>query len=74
MESKAKKVQTPVGNFPFPMNPAFTKHLDKCKNNEDLFNLVEENGFINPDAFTELSARHLVQEYRNWKSKITKGA
>lgn len=70
MKAKAQHVQTPVGNFPFPMNPAFSKTLKNCKTNEDLFELVEENGFINPDAFTELTARGLNNEYRIWRDKL----
>ena len=37
------------------------------KTDEDLFKLVEENGFINPDAFTELNARGLYNKYQDWK-------
>ena len=68
MKPKAKYVQTPVGNFTFPMNPGFSKTLQNCKTNEDLFELIEPNGFINPDAFTELNARGLYHEYKKWKS------
>ena len=67
MKPKAKVVKTPVGLFPFPMNPAFKDRLKACKTNEDLFQLIEENGFINPDAFAELQARNLVAEYADWK-------
>lgn len=67
MEAKAKYVKTPVGKFPFPMNPAFSKTLENCKTDEDLFKLVEKNGFINPDAFTELNARGLYHKYQEWK-------
>lgn len=70
MEAKAKYVKTPVGKFPFPMNPSFTNTLAKCKTNEDLFNLVEEKGFINPDAFTELNKRGLYTQYQKWKQQI----
>jgi hypothetical protein len=68
MKAKAQHVKTPVGNFPFPMNPAFSKTLENCTTDEDLFELVEENGFINPDAFTELNARGLYQKYREWRA------
>lgn len=44
--------------------------MTKCKTNEDLFNLVEEKGFINPDAFTELNASGLYEEYQEWKKNI----
>lgn len=67
MKAKAKIVKTPAGNFPFPMNPGFKKTLEKCSTNEDLFKLVEDNGFINPDAFTELNARGLYYDYQQWK-------
>ncbi len=67
MKAKATHVQTPVGKFPFPMNPGFTKILSECKTDEDLFKLVEPNGFINPDAFTELQARGLYHKYQDWK-------
>ena len=69
MKAKSKFVKTPVGKFPFPMNPAFSGTLEKCKTNEDLFKLVQENGFINPDAFTELNARGLYFEYKKWKNE-----
>lgn len=49
------------------MNPAFSKTLENCKTDEDLFKLVEKNGFINPDAFTELNARGLYHKYQEWK-------
>lgn len=68
MKAKAKFVKTPVGRFPFPMNPGFTSILKDCKIDEDLFRLVEPNGFINPDAFTELNARGLYFKYKEWKS------
>ena len=68
MKAKAKYVETPVGKFPFPMNPAFSEILENCKTDEDLFKLVEnENGFTNPDAFTELNARGLYHKYQEWK-------
>ncbi|MEE9451047.1 MAG: hypothetical protein V3V72_13440 [Ignavibacteriaceae bacterium] len=71
MKAQTKAVKTPVGLFPFPMNPGFTKQLGNCVTNEDLFKLVEENGFINPDAFTELNSRNLYYEYKNWKQSKT---
>lgn len=67
MKVSAKKIKTPVGYFPAPMSPAFKGQLEKCKTNEDLFNLVEEKGFINPDAFNEVDSRGLYQEYQQWK-------
>ena len=69
MEQKAKKVSTPIGDFKFPMNPAFTKQLEGCKTIEDLFELCEKNGFINPDAFAEICARGLTVEYKQWKER-----
>jgi len=69
MKAQAKVVKTPVGDIPWPMNPAFSKTLENCKNDEDLFNLVEENGFINPDAFTEVLARGLSCKYKGWKKQ-----
>ena len=69
MKPKAKVVQTPFGSMPFPLSPRFLDALSKCQTNEDLFSIVEENGFINPDAFAELSARHLVNDYEKWKEK-----
>ena len=68
MKAKAKFIKTPVGPFSFPMNPGFTKVLESCQTNEDLFKLVEPRGFINPDAFAELEARGLYHEYKNWKA------
>jgi hypothetical protein len=68
MKPTATHVKTPVGPFPYPMAPGFAKQLEACKTNEDLFALVEENGFINPDAFTELIAMGLTSEYKKWKS------
>lgn len=67
MKAQAKVVKTPVGDIPWPINPAFSKTLEICKNDEDLFNLVEEKGFINPDAFTEVLARGLFCKYKVWK-------
>ncbi len=67
MKAKSKTIKTPIGLFSFPMNPGFTQILDNCKSDEDLFKLVEKNGFINPDAFTELNARGLYNEYKKWK-------
>lgn len=67
MEAKSKYVNTPVGKFPYPMAPGFTKELAKCKTDEDLFKLVEEKGFINPDAFTEVNTRGLYSKYKQWK-------
>ena len=69
MDAKAKTVETPIGDFPFPMDPAFTDHLANCKTDEDLFKLVECNGFINPDAFTEINARGLYFKYKKWKEE-----
>ena len=69
MIAKARFIKTPVGKFPFPMNPAFSKTLGNCKTDEDLFRLVEEKGFINPDAFTELNARGLYSKYKEWKNQ-----
>ena len=74
MKPVAKYVKTPVGRFPFPMNPGFKNTLNRCESNEDLFKLVEENGFINPDAFTELNARGLYFEYKKWKQKRMDGS
>ena len=70
MKPKAKFVQTPVGPFNFPMNPGFNQTLEKCQTDEDLFKLVENNGFINPDAFTELNARGLYHKYKEWKKTL----
>lgn len=67
MEAKSKFVETPVGKFSFPMNPAFSKILENCETDEDLFKLVKENGFINPDAFTEVNARGLWYKYKEWE-------
>lgn len=67
MKLVAKSIKTPVGYFASPMNPGFTKTLEKCETNEDLFALVEENGFINPDAFNEINARGLYFDYKKWK-------
>ena len=73
MKAKARFVNTPVGPFKFPLDPAFTRILEKCETNEDLFKLVEVDGFINPDAFTELLARDLIDEYNVWDKQKTKG-
>ena len=67
MEAKSKHVETPIGNYPFPMNPLFTETLKNCQTDEDLFKLVEPNGFINPDAFTEIQSRGLYFKYKEWK-------
>jgi len=72
MKPKAKYVDTPVGSFSFPMNPRFLNKLDACKTNENLFMLVEHKGFINPDAFTEIVARGLGNEYKKWKNESKK--
>ena len=61
-------METPYGYFPAPMSPAFTTALAKCEKDEDLFALVEENGFINPDAFNEVNARGLYFKYKEWKT------
>lgn len=67
MKPIAKTVNTPAGKFPFPMNPAFKEDLELCQTNEDLFELVEWHGFINPDAFSEVMARGLISDYKKWK-------
>ena len=69
MKAKSKTIKTPIGLLKYPMNPGFTQILDNCKSDEDLFKLVEKNGFINPDAFTELNARGLYFEYKKWKNQ-----
>ena len=70
MELVAKTIDTPVGVYPAPLNPAFFKELKKCKTNEDLFKLVEPNGFINPDALNEVKARELLGEYQDWRKEV----
>ncbi len=67
VKAKAKHIDTPVGKFPFPMNRRFKDKLEAYRTNIDLFMQVEENRFINPDAFTELYSRGLVNEYKKWK-------
>ena len=69
MKPVAEYSSTPIGIFKFPLNSAFLELLDKCETDEDLFKLVEPNGFIDPDAFTELDARGLVSEYEIWKKR-----
>lgn len=69
MEVKAKSIDTPIGRLRGPMSPGFAAELAKCNTNEELFELVEHNGFINPDAINEVWARRLGYEYAQWKSK-----
>lgn len=71
MKPVAKTIKTPVGYFPAPFSPAFASKLEQCNSNEDLFALVEEKGFINPDAFNEVNARGLYFEYKKWKDEKT---
>lgn len=67
MEPLCKIAPTPVGNFPGPMDPGFTKRLAPCKTNEDLYYLCKDvSGFQDPDAFNEIRHRGLVQEYERW--------
>jgi len=71
MKIKAKFIITPVGFFPAPLHPAFPDELANCETNIDLFELVEQNGFVNPDALNEVEIRNLYPEYVDWKkSKI----
>jgi hypothetical protein len=70
MKPLSKFIKTPVGNFRFPLSPGFIKDLEKCETNEDLFKLVESNGFINPDAFTEIISRRLYYHYKLWKQFV----
>lgn len=69
MKPIQKTAPTPIGNIPAPMSPRFEKDLEKCETNEDLFEIVEDNGFINPDAFNEVCARGLYIDYQQWKKK-----
>lgn len=54
MNKSGAVIQTPVGIMPFPMNPGHSKKVEKYKTNEDLFSLVEVNGFIDPDALNTI--------------------
>jgi len=59
MKLKAKLIDTPVGQYKAPLNPHFEEILSICKNELDLFKLVEYKGFIDPDAFNEIVTRNL---------------
>lgn len=75
MELISKTIKTPLGLFKAPLHPLFESELNKCKNNEDLFKMVESSqwGHINPDAWNEVEKRGLVKEYKNWsKNKSLK--
>ena len=67
MKVEARSIKTPIGYYLSPLNPSFVKELEECQTNEDLFKLVDVNGFINPDAFNEVNARNLYGDYCRWK-------
>ena len=69
MKLKAKTIWTPCGTMSAPFNPNFGKILENCKTNEDLFALVDVNGFIDSDALNEVCARDLYNDYQNWKRR-----
>ncbi len=71
MKTKAKKIKTPLGFFPAPLSPGFKKQIESFTTNEELFAIVEHNGFINPDAFNEVLARDLYPEYIKYKENDT---
>jgi hypothetical protein len=73
MKPKAKKIKTPLGFFPAPLNPGFKKQIESFTSNEELFQIVEVNGFINPDAFNEIIARDLYPEYIKFKNNKING-
>ena len=70
MKPKAKFIDTPVGRYDAPLNPCFIKKLKECKCNEDLFALVDVDGFIDPDAFNEVISRNIIDKYKTWKDKV----
>lgn len=72
MKLQAKSIKTPAGYFPAPINPAFTNQLESCQTNEDVFKLVEQDGFINPDAFNEVNKRRFYPDYCKWKEQRLK--
>lgn len=69
MKSLAKTIKTPVGTYAAPLHPGFEEKLAKCSSDQDLFGMVETNGFIDPDAFNEVRARGLYDEYKKWKQE-----
>jgi len=69
MKIKGKIIKTPVGEYQSPLNPHFKEILSNCNTVEDLFNIVEYQGFIDPDAFNELIVRGLCSQYKEWKNK-----
>lgn len=65
--SKVKKTETPIGNLAGPISPAWQWELIECESREDLYQKVDESGFINPDALNEVVARSLYSEYQPYK-------
>lgn len=69
MEPVAETIETPVGVMRTPLHPGWPGKLARCSTNEELFALVDVNGFIDPDALNEVLARRLYGEYFRWKQK-----
>jgi len=69
MKSLAKDIDTSIDKLSFSLNPRFKDKLEKCETKEDLFRLVEENGFVCPDALREVEIRGWYKEYRAWRNR-----
>ena len=65
METLSEYINTPIGKITHA--PGFKKTMESLKTKEDLFSIVEEKGFVNPDAFAEIECRGLYVEYLQWK-------
>jgi len=57
-------IETPVGLRYH--RPGWTETLAKCETDEDLFALVRQNNFIDPDALSEVLHRGLYWDYEEW--------
>lgn len=66
MKCTAKVMETPIGQIAAPASPQGPKILAPIKTKEDLFALVRNDGFVNPDALTEVCARRWYGEYLAW--------
>ncbi len=56
-------------SMPAPMRPGFAGELAGCESSEDLYSLVEQGPFVDPDALNEVMARGLYADYAEWRQR-----
>ena len=70
MKPTAISIHTPVGRIDAPYHPDFVDKLARCRTKFDLFRLAERSAENEPDAFNEILARGLYDDYIVWRDQI----